>query len=325
MERQKRLWMNRPDMRRVQDISPTELVESIRRVSQRWQSKTGARFLGIGRRKQAGKLGDEWCVKFYVTRKTRRPREERRVPRNITLTVRTRGRLHRIRLASDVVAIAGLRPILAQSGPISYIYNEEAPDAKGSVAGVLQEGESGPRFLLTAGHVAARTLTATAASPGEPVLDEDGNVIGTLSFAPDIAKTSVDAALISPSSSVSYPDLLRRTDGQAVNEVCPLQEASASASADYKMLSWIKERLMWFHGYSVDVQQAYKVGMVTFPLLLHFDCSATGGDSGALVVDAQNRAVGMHILGIEGSDSFCLPIETVLEQCARNTSLRIIN
>jgi hypothetical protein len=279
----------------------------------------------MGRRKQAGKLTDEWCVKFYVECKAEPPEKKRRVPKRITLTVRAQGEVHRIRLATDVVAVGGLKPIVAQNGSVSYIYNENSPDAKGSAAAIVQEGADGPRFLLTAGHVAARILTSTGASPGERILDDGGNAIGALSFAPDIVKASVDAALISPSAAAPYPDLLRRANGQPVTDICPLQGFRPSAGADYKMFSWIAERVMCFHGYSVDVQQDYAVGTVTFPLLLHFDCSATGGDSGALVVDAQNRAVGMHILGIAGSDSFCLPTETVLNGCAQTTALRIVN
>jgi hypothetical protein len=41
-------------------------------------------------------------------------------------------------------------------------------------------------------------------------------------------------------------------------------------------------------------------------------------------VDGKSRAAGMHILGIEGSELYCLPIDVVLSQCTPGNSLRIV-
>ena len=61
------------------------------------------------------------------------------------------------------------------------------------------------------------------------------------------------------------------------------------------------------------VKGHYAAGTVVFRTLIHFEASTTGGDSGALVVDSQGRAVGMHILGVaEDRVAFALPMEEML-------------
>jgi hypothetical protein len=306
--------------RRIEGFASAALAESIRGVSQRWQRRTGAAFLGIGRRKRQGKLADEWCVKFYVTRKVKHPAKTRSVPKSITLSITSGRQRHRIRLATDVVAVGDLK---VRCAPLAYIYNENSPAEQGAATAVVEKTPGGNRFLLAAGHVAARNLVVANASPCEQILKLGGEVIGALSFAPDLAATSVDAALVTLLTA-PFAEFLRRVGDQPVTTICPIDEVHASPAADYTMLSWFTARPMCFEGLATDTPVKYAVGTVTFPLLLHFDCAAMGGDSGSLVVDEENRAVGMHILGKAGSESFCLPIEKVLEACAQGGSLQIV-
>jgi hypothetical protein len=260
-------------------------------------------------------------VKFYVAHKVKRPGKRKKVPGHVSLHVVSKRQQHTIQLPTDVVSVEGLKHNDAQVGRIAFIYNEYSQKAQGTAAALVEEPVTKERFLLTAGHVTARNMEVAPAILGERVLDENGNVVGTLAYAPDLASTPVDAALVRLSIS-SVSNLLRRIDDQPVTEVCPLQEVRTGAS--YTMLSWVKQRLLIYHGVSFDFPYPYKVGAVIFPIILHFDCSATGGDSGSLVVDDRNRAVGMHVLGIEGSDSFCLPIGDVLRQCTPGDPLMII-
>ena len=311
------------DRNELLDFLPDQLADGVRRLAKRWMKRTGALFLGLGRRKREGSLVDEWCVKFYVGRKLKRPDKRKKIPGSVSLRLTTRGHQSSIRLPTDVVAVKRLKHLCTQAGRIAYIYNENSPKTQGSLAALVEEPEMKTQFLLTAGHVGARNLETAHANPGERVFDRDGSEVGSLAFAPDMSTVPVDAALVSPSTT-SVSHLLRRKNDQPVTDVCPLQEVIAGAPDGYTMLSWVKERMMIFHGCSYGVPYTYKVGVVIFPTLMHFECSATTGDSGALVVDGRNRAVGMHILGIEGEESFCLPIDDVLRKCTPGGPLRIV-
>jgi hypothetical protein len=315
--------MREADKRGLLDYSPGQLAEGVRRLGKRWKKRTGSLFLGLGRRKRKGDLLDEWCVKFYVGRKVKRPAKQKKVPNYVSFHIILKDRRHIIRLPTDVVVAKGRGHIGVQDGRISYIYNENLEEKQGSVAALVEESKTRERFLLTAGHVAARNTVIAPAILGERILDKDGNVVGTLAYAPDLSSTPVDAALVSPSTN-SVSNLLQRVNDQPVTKVCPLQQVYKGARDGYTMLSWVKPRVMVFHAAVFDYQQHYKVGTVIFSSLLHFDCSATGGDSGSLVVDSKNRAVGLHIMGIEGSESFCIPIDDVLRQCTPGSPLKIV-
>lgn len=261
--------MQQTDKHELLDFSPDQLVEGVRRLGKRWKKRTGAVFLGLGRRKREGSLVDEWCVKFYVGHKVKRPAKQKKVPKYVSFHVIVKGRHYKMRFPTDVVVAKGPGHIGFQDARISFIYNENLQEKKGSVAALVEEPKSRERFLLTAGHVAARNTVVAPAVIGECVLDKDETVVGTLAYAPDLASTPVDAALVSPSTN-SVSNLLRRIDDQPVTEVCPLQEVLEGAPDRYTMLSWVKQRVMVFHDYVVDYQHPYKVGTVTFPYLLLF-------------------------------------------------------
>jgi hypothetical protein len=315
--------MERPQNKGVHDFSLDEVSAGIQGAARRWKTQTGALFLGIGRRKRRGNIVDEWCVKFYVRRKSRRPAKGRTIPQYITIRITSEGKRHALRLPTDVVSIPPLRPMAVHAAKVAYIYNENSPNQQGSVAAVVEIADSGQRYLLTAGHVAARLSEVATANPGERILDEEGNLVGNLAYAPDLTRIPTDAALIRPAGD-SAAGLPRRIDGRPVTEVCPLGGLHKGGPGGYKMLSWIDERFTFWIGWAYDIAVKYKAGTITFPRLLEFDCSATGGDSGSLVVDEQNRAIGMHILGIEGRTSFCLPIEVILETCTPGGPLRLV-
>ncbi len=97
--------MRKADRRGLRDFSPDQIAEGLRRLGMRWENRTGALFLGLGRRKSDGRLLDEWCVKFYVGREGKTTDQIRKIPRSVSLRVVSQGRHFKIQLPTEVVEV----------------------------------------------------------------------------------------------------------------------------------------------------------------------------------------------------------------------------
>jgi hypothetical protein len=94
--------MRKTDWHGLRNFSPDQLTEGLRRLGMRWENRTGALFLGLGRRKSDGRFLDEWCVKFYVGREGK---TTGRIPRSVSLRVSSQGRHFKIQLPTEVVEV----------------------------------------------------------------------------------------------------------------------------------------------------------------------------------------------------------------------------
>jgi hypothetical protein len=287
---------------------------------------TGATAVGFGRRKKDKSLRDEWCLTFVVPRKAKSPRFEA-IPRLMPMRVQIRGAAYAVEIPTDVVEIRRhlerVRPAAGDSAAAGFIFNQLTPTEVGSAGAFVGVGSK--RYVLTAAHVAARTRTATDAKPGEPICDVDGNVFGKLARIGKLARGH-DTALIEPTIA-NVGHLFVRQGDDPVTIVCPEAEVGLVHPDQHRLFAWRGEQVSCFHCWldSMTVPSAYAAGSVTFKRLIQFDCSATGGDSGALVVDDQYRGVGLHIMGIEGADTaYSLCLDRLLPKLLPGKSLKLL-
>lgn len=306
-----------PPRRRLEALE--KIARQLRRLTRKW----GASYIGVGRRHRNDTLRDEWCIKVFVPAKLETPSGKRAIPPVIVRRVRLGGKRYSVRVPTDVVVAArAVRP-QAQAGDCASIYNEHCKEEQGAATALVDGRETERRFLLAAAHVVARTLSVTNPTAGEGVMQTGDLPLGTLSYAPRMQERPIDAALVELTAS-SNPTFLRRT--APVTKVCPESDLLGQPMGSYSLLSWRYKKPMTFVTWLYDfpVPGVYAGGDVVFPKLMQFEGAAKGGDSGALIVDNQNRAVGMHILGIpDEQTSFCLPVSSLLSSLHPDEELEI--
>ncbi|MBI3858397.1 MAG: hypothetical protein HY293_22160 [Planctomycetes bacterium] len=298
-----------------------EVLEKIARQLRRSARTWGARYIGVGRRHRREKLHDEWCIKIFVRKKLAKPPPGRLIPRTIVRRVRVGGKRVSLRVPTDVVVAA--RAVRLQAGPCASLYNGKTKEEQGAATALVEGDATGRSFVLSAAHVVARNLEVSTPLPGELVFLTGDVPLGSLSYAPRMEERPMDAGLVELAA-VPGPTYLQRT--APVTELCPESELLGHAMDSYSILSWRSIKSMTFVTWLYDfpVENVYAAGTVVFPKLLQFQGPVKGGDSGALVVDGQNRALGMHILGIQDEKvSYCLPMATLLAKLHPDEALTL--
>jgi hypothetical protein len=308
--------MKRPPLR-MERLRPRQRLKAMRLVSRaiarRFRRATGATAVGVGLRQRRRRVRDEWCAKFYVQRKSKRP-GRRRVPKCIEVTIRLDGRRRRISLPTDVVETRHIRHHGAGG---AYLANHLTPDEVGTPCALVRASD-GMLFFLTAGPVAARNREEPVFVRGEQIdADADEHPIGSLAFAPSMGTDSIDAALVEVT--VEQPEgLLPRVTTGPVRSVAP--EIAPLTDEPFFLLSSRRAAPvpMRFVGIVVDMQwDFYAVKPAVFREMLHFTGICKGGDSGSLIVDSETRAVAMHLMGRDAEaaaayDAYAVSIATVL-------------
>jgi hypothetical protein len=279
--------------------------------------------VGIGCRQRSGRVEPEWCVKFYVPKKVKRPRHQEPLPRFRDLRVSVAKKRYSVRVPIDVVEVGGVKLQ-------GFVFNEKAPTDIGAPCAVVADS-SGNERLLAAGHVVARNAKMRHAALGEPVCASGGAEIGTLDASPDMNVAPIDAALVHCTGDARA--VLPRDGAAPVTRTASLDEVNAANHEGYRLLSWVESRPCRFVAVVKDfvIANTYAAGPVTFPLLMQFEAECHRGDSGALVVDAKGRGVCMHVLGTDADDnpaekiSFGVPLSAIFEAITPgNRSWRVV-
>ena len=97
--------MRKADRHGLRAFSPDQIAEGLSRLGRRWENRTGALFLSLGRRRSDGRPLDEWCVKFYVGRKGNTAGLTGKIPKFISLRVSSQGRQFKMRFPTEVVEV----------------------------------------------------------------------------------------------------------------------------------------------------------------------------------------------------------------------------
>jgi hypothetical protein len=278
--------------------------------------------------------------------KVRRGREEDRALQVLVRTKRSPGRVpaHRRvppsidlrplglrgKVATDVreVGRSRLEVLIGQERPVRPGFNiGHRRGGSGTLACAVRSLDTGERLGLSCAHVIARHGRAL---PGErvlvPSLDEAralellwdapfGSLVrvGPIGFGFDQARSNVDAATVRPDDPAALDNQLARLDvrpsalrdevalGLMVQKVGSATELTfGRVEAEHLVLSlpFQDDR-----GLQKEVWFADLLGITRF---------TAAGDSGALVLDLEGRAVGLHLGGFQGL-SVCMPIRRVLE------------
>lgn len=303
-------------------------LRCVRQLNKKWKRSTGALAVGFGLRERKGRLNkSDWCATFYVKKKLKNPVPGQAIPELISLRVMVQGTLYRVKIATDVVV---LPPPKIHAALAACIHNAHDQARYGSATALVQDADSDQSFLLTAGHVAARNLTLDQAKLGDIICDRNGQRVGTLEWCPNMSD-ALDIALVRLDDPGSAKTLIPRKNGLCVTSIASEELIGHGDPKNFRLLSWLKERNMTFQGWITDFQvDFYAVKAVCFPRLIHFRGAVTPGDSGALIVDGNNQAVGMHIMGTDASNipdtyiSLALPMQTVTSKLFNGKGCRLI-
>ena len=288
--------------------------------------------MGIGYKTIRGNSTNHLCLKFYVSEKLSSDtvRSEKLVPPKIKL-----GRLGEF--LTDVEAIGSIeleslkfrmRPVLG-----GYSIGHQAGGCGSIACLVRKRGEPDKKFILSASHVIAASGTGTK---GDKVLQpgtiDYENVDGFLAklyewvpfdFSP-LFSAHVDAAIAGPVTDEDCSTLIAEIDsppsgtrdfsslsiGMQIQKVGRTTRRTTGKVRDREFRTSISYK---------DPRTESVIGNVNYENLILCTNYSKQGDSGALVLDNNKHAVGLHIGGTTGvagiprtKRSFFLPIEFVL-------------
>jgi len=309
------------------DLRHAILSRCARQAARRLVQTTGSLAVGFGRRqtRRRHRPRGEWCLKFYVPRKVERPAPARLpVPKVLRMTATVDGVRYRVAIPTDVVSLRGLA---AHARPAPAIFNAAAPAELGCACAEVAPEAGAPRFLLTAGHVAARNREVADAPLGETVLATGGLAVGALAAAPAMGDRSLDAALVR--LEMDALPLLPRW-GTAVSGV--VAPGRLSPGQELRLLARRAARPAFFVGVIQDlaVEGVYAAGRAVFRTLLHCQAACRPGDSGAALVDQAGRLAGMHVMGTSADShpdeyvSLAVPIGEICDGIFAGGSLRVL-
>jgi hypothetical protein len=301
---------------------------ALRDAHARWWDAANVVGLCFAPKVRRGRIEDV-ALQVHVRRKHRTEKlaAGRRVPPWIlapALGIRTK-------LWTDVreVGRARLHILASPDRPVQPGFNiGNRRGGSGTLGCVVREQTTGERLGLSCGHVIARNGQAVA---GERVLvpsrDEAlangwlrsapfGEVVavGQISFAYSDAPTNVDAATVRPyDGSAAIDDAIAllgvapagvRSDVEIGTPVKKVGYATELTTGTVQAVHWLIS--LPYDADDGSVKNAWfadQIGISSF---------AAEGDSGALVLDDADAAVGLHVGGCDGL-SVCMPIQHVLD------------
>ena len=301
-------------------------VRELKREHGPWWEHPNVVGLCLGRRMQQGILGEP-VLQVFVRRKTALAsvRARNRIPREVDgSAVGIRGRV-----PTDVRAVGSgrLDVLVRTERPILPGYNVGGRrSGSGTLTCAVRSRDTGEMLGLSCSHVLARYGLA---SPGERVLapayatslsnDYPQAPLGTLvtvvplSFDDDASTGNVDAATFRPDAASdldvrlgvlgSRPEVVRSD----VPLDLPVRKVGFTTELTYGVVQalHVLVTLPYPHpdGGTEEVLFADQIGVSSF---------TQAGDSGALVLDGDGAAVGMHFASFEGM-SVCTPMRKVLD------------
>jgi hypothetical protein len=268
-------------------------------------------------------------LSIQVLVRTKRPRSRvpahQLIPGSIALTGLGRGRL-----PTDVreVGKPGLDVLVSDMRPARPGFNiSHRSGGSGTLGCVVRSLDTGERLGLSCGHVIARSGRASRGDPVfVPSLEEAQandlldsapfgvlESVGQISFDLERAATNVDAATVRPNTPTALDNRLALLD---VRPSGVLQDAPIGLPV--QKVGFVSEKTFG----AVIAQHAIlglpfvdeggRTRTVWFTDLLGVTSFTQPGDSGALVMDLQGQAVGLHMASAEGM-SVCAPIQRVLD------------
>jgi len=296
---------------------------------QRWWDSRNVVGLGYARKVRHGRL-EEPCLQVLVQRKRGRARvqERQRIPERIDA-----GFLGLRKLWTDVLEVGHFQPerLASETRPAHPGFDVGDLNVSGTLACVVLDAASQNPLGLSCAHVLG---SDGAGQPGDPVLCPSGPVaqilgvtnrarigaltrVGLLSPRDADASANMDAAVFEPDEPGSLSPLIallgRRPRGVRSQVSLGLPVAKVGAVSG-KTTGEIKQiHLLGYLDYDSSS------GPVRVPIadLIGISSFTDPGDSGALVLDTNRAAVGMHIGSYEGL-SVCIPMQRVLDamQCS---------
>jgi hypothetical protein len=196
----------------------------------------------------------------------------------------------------------------------------------GTLSCVVVSRQTGERLGLSCGHVIARSGQA---SPGErvlvPSLDEAqangwlssasfGNLVtvGSIGYDANDATTNVDAATVRPDRINMLDDAVALLDAtpSGIHNLPALHTPVKKVGSATELTAGTVQAIHWLASLPFDKDDGSKD--VWFADLIGISHFAAEGDSGALVLDEQNAAIGIHMGEYKGL-SVCAPIQHVLD------------
>ena len=291
-------------------------AEKVREKSRDWTTERGVQGLGIGTKISKGQPTEELAMRVYVERKE--PRADLGSPVPKTVSVPEVGKV-----PTDVIEIGKVEPetFRERVRPAMPGSGLGHPDVTVGTFGCLvrrKGGGDGGLYILSNSHVLANSGLATigdkVVQPGDADGGkEPGDVLATLvEFVPfDFSEgypNLADAAIAEVRSQSVRPELrilgirpvgvshtLRR--GMTVKKVGRTTDFTTGVVQDlhYRMrLSYPTSK--------AKPPATRAAGLRDLVLCTRY---TAGGDSGSLVLNNRNRAVGLHFAGSPSSSIFC--------------------
>jgi hypothetical protein len=293
---------------------------------------------GVGRKRSAGKFGDDLAVVVFVNKKLslRRLPISNRIPQVLRIPDdRAAGGV--IEFVTDVQEgrFSSLEFTARQRPAPSGISIGHVDITAGTLGGLVRDGESGDVVVLSNNHVLANSNEAEV---GDPILQPgpaDGGTlpadqIATLArfvpidFTPG-AENRVDCAIATP---VDPADVLWNT-----REIGPETPIEARSLSEDDIGLYVRKTGRTTEHTQGFVQTLFATVQVKYNLFQKAtfvdqiiisqspaeEDFSNGGDSGSLVYDTESRVIGLLFAGSEGSEgepatTIVNPIQFVLNQ-----------
>ncbi|MEQ9496404.1 MAG: trypsin-like peptidase domain-containing protein [Deltaproteobacteria bacterium] len=301
-----------------------EEADRIHAEGRRWFARAGVQGLGVGPRLVAGSRTEALALRVYVDRK--RPKSACAAPAPSTIEV---GELGAIPV--DVIELGRLRPqsFTGTARPIQPGVGVAHPDAGAGTLGcfVRRPGDDA-LYLLSAAHVIAdggAGLFDDAVL--QPAPDDGGqrgpHTVGWLAdFVPYVYSGStfpnlVDAAIarVSPAQTARLPIRLVEVRPDRVNDdivedmpvfkVGRTTDRTTATVEDTQFRHQLSLKKPGHRSLAYGRPGHRRKGRVGFTQQVLCTTFTEGGDSGSLVLDSENRAVGLHVAGASGGSVFC--------------------
>lgn len=290
-------------------------AEKVREKARNWTTGSHVQGLGIGPRITKGRATEELALRVYVDQKEPRARLDDPVPK--TVTVPEAGAV-----PTDVVEIGEVeletfrdrvRPAMPGSG-LGH------PDVSVGTFGCLvrKRGGGDALYVLSNSHVLANSGLATAGDEIVQPGKTDGGQGGTDSLATlaefvpfdfsDGYPNLVDAAIArvrSPSVRRELRFLEIRPAGvsHALERGMTVKKVGRTTDLTTGIVQDLHYRMRL--SYPTSRTSPPSRGMAGLRDLVLCSRYTAGGDSGSLVLNTRNRAVGLHFAGSPSSSIFC--------------------
>jgi hypothetical protein len=277
----------------------------------------------VAKRRRGGKLG-ALCVQVLVRRKValHKLKASRRIPAELTSPAFARPLRTDVRPVGDV-RLESLVSVERPAHPGFDIGNMLG--GSGTLGCVVVDGQ-GRRLGLSCAHVLAPDGTDDLGSPSGSValcpslpnaqaLDvvaqaPIGKLVNVLvpCFDPGDAATNLDAAVFLPddpkalSAAIADIGVSPKGISDGVTVGLKVHKVGAVSAETHGVVQSV----------GLTIKIPYGDDMATFVEQIGISSFTQPGDSGALVLDEQNRAIGMHLGSAEGM-SICTPIRRVLD------------